>query len=117
MILDSHQHFWNYDPQRDGWIDDTMKVLRRDFSPKDLEPILKENNVDGCIAVQADQSERETAFLLQYAAEYSFVKGVVGWVDLRDPKVDQSLSHFTKNPYFKGLRHIVQAEKEDFLLE
>ena len=77
MIIDSHQHFWNFDPQRDTWIDDTMKVLRRDFTPKDLELILKNNMVEGCIAVQADQYERETAFLLDHAAKYPFVKGVV----------------------------------------
>jgi len=116
MIIDSHQHFWNFDPQRDTWIDDTMKVLRRDFTPKDLEPILKNNMVEGCIAVQADQSERETAFLLDHAAKYPFVKGVVGWVDLCAPQVNQRLHHFSKNPHFKGLRHIVQAEERDFLL-
>ncbi len=116
MIIDSHQHFWNFDPQRDTWIDDTMKVLRRDFVPEDLEPILKNNNVEGCVAVQADQSENETIFLLDCAAKYPFVKGVVGWVDLCAPHVLKRLSHFSKNPYFKGVRHIVQAEKEHFLL-
>jgi L-fuconolactonase len=115
MIIDSHQHFWNFDPQRDTWIDHTMEVLRRDFTPRDLELILSKNKVEGCIAVQADQSERETAFLLDCAAKYSFVKGVVGWVDLCAPQVNQRLSHFSKNPYFKGLRHIVQAEEDNFL--
>ena len=63
MIIDSHQHFWNYDPIRDSWIDDSMSIIRKNFLPKDLEPILIENGVDGCIAVQADQSELETQFL------------------------------------------------------
>ena len=59
MIIDSHQHFWNYNPQRDIWIDDSMEVIRKDFLPNDLKPILQENGVDGCIAVQADQTEME----------------------------------------------------------
>jgi len=82
MIIDSHQHFWNYDPVRDTWIDSSMEVIRKDFLPKDLKPILQENGVDGCIAVQADQSESETEFLLTHAEENPFIKGVVGWVDL-----------------------------------
>jgi L-fuconolactonase len=68
MIIDSHQHFWNYDPVKDSWIDESMGVLKKDFLPKDLAPILKENGVDSCIAVQADQSEKETEFLLSCAA-------------------------------------------------
>ena len=82
MIIDSHQHFWNYNPQRDIWIDDSMEVIRKDFLPNDLKPILQENGVDGCIAVQADQTEMETEFLLKCAKHNPFIKGVVGWVDL-----------------------------------
>lgn len=116
MIIDSHQHFWKYMPERDTWIDETMEVLRRDFLPEDLAPILKANQVSGCIAVQADQSEEETEFLLSCAAAHPFIKGVVGWVDLCASNLDERLAFFSKNPLFKGVRHIVQAEKEDFLL-
>jgi L-fuconolactonase len=77
MIIDSHQHFLKYDPVRDSWIDSTMKINQHDFLPGDLKPILTENNVDGCIAVQADQSENETAFLLDLAAENNFIKGMI----------------------------------------
>ena len=58
MIIDSHQHFWNYDPVRDAWIDTSMHAIRKDFLPKDFLPIIKANTIDGCIAVQADQSDR-----------------------------------------------------------
>ncbi|MAI18482.1 MAG: amidohydrolase [Marinovum sp.] len=116
MIIDSHQHFWKYNPIRDAWIDDSMSVIRKDFLPKDLESVLQKNEVDGCIAVQADQSEEETNFLLECALENEFIKGVVGWVDLTDEQVETRLAHFASNPLFKGVRHIVQAEKEDYLL-
>ena len=82
MRIDSHQHFWEFNPQRDVWITDDMAVLRRDFLPADLQPLLKTNSFDGCVAVQADQSEEETRFLLDHAARYEFISGVVGWVDL-----------------------------------
>ena len=116
MIIDSHQHFWNYDPIKDSWIDDSMSIIRKNFLPKDLEPILIENGVDGCIAVQADQSELETQFLIDCACSNSFIKGVVGWVDLTSKNIDNRLNHFSLNPSFKGVRHIVQAEKKNYLL-
>ena len=116
MIIDSHQHFWNYDPIKDAWIDASMKVIRRDFLPKDLKPLLEKNAIDGCIAVQADQSENETDFLLSCAQENKFIKGVVGWLDLTSENLESRLDHYAKNPFFKGLRHIVQAEKDDYLL-
>ena len=116
MIIDAHQHLWKYDPVRDHWIEDSMEVLRKDFLPKDLKPILDANGVAGCIAVQADQSEEETEFLLKCAQENPFLKGVVGWVDLMAGNVEERLANYSRNEYFKGVRHIVQAEKDDFLL-
>lgn len=117
MVIDSHQHFWKYDPVRYSWIDDSMKILRQDFLPSDLGPILQENGVDGCVAVQADQSERETEFLLELANENEFIKGVVGWVDLRAEGVSKRLAHYSQNEKLKGVRHIVQEEPDpEFML-
>ncbi|WP_019668275.1 amidohydrolase family protein [Eudoraea adriatica] len=117
MVIDSHQHFWKYDPVRYSWIDDSMKILRQDFLPSDLGPILKNNGVDGCVAVQADQSERETEFLLELAGENEFIKGVVGWVDLKTEGVSKRLAHYSQNEKLKGVRHIVQEEPDpEFML-
>lgn len=117
LRLDAHQHFWHYLPERDGWITSEMAVLRRDFLPTELAPLLADNDVDGCIAVQADQSEMETQFLLDLAREHPFVRGVVGWVDLRSPQVRDRLAHFAADPRLCGVRHLVQGEPDDFLLE
>lgn len=114
-MIDAHQHFWKYDPVRDAWITPDMSVIRRDFLPADLAPLLKDNQVEGCIAVQADQSEEETMFLLSLAETSPFIKGVVGWVDLRDPGLERRLQHFTAYPKLKGFRHIVQGEPSGFL--
>lgn len=116
--IDSHQHFWKYHPVKDAWITDDMKVIQRDFLPEDLKPLLQENDIDGCIAVQADQSEAETHFLLELAKNNDFVKGVVGWVDLQNPDLKSRLDYFSQFKKLKGFRHIVQAELEDdFLLK
>lgn len=117
MRIDSHQHFWKYHPVKDAWITDEMKILQRDYLPENLQPLLQHNNIDGCVAVQADQSEAETEFLLQLAKENDFIKAVIGWVDLRADNLEERLNYFSKNKKLKGFRHIVQAEpQDDFLL-
>ncbi|MGB8193662.1 MAG: amidohydrolase family protein [Chitinophagaceae bacterium] len=117
MRLDAHQHFWKFDPVKDAWITDDMKIIQRDFMPEDLYPSLKQEGLDGCIAVQADQSENETLFLLELADKYEFIKGVVGWVDLCAADVGERLEYFSAFSKLKGFRHIVQGEpQDDFLL-
>ena len=115
MNIDSHQHFWNYQPQRDTWITDDMSTIRRDFLPDDLLPLLQKNKIEGCVAVQADQSEKETDFLIKCAVNNSFVKGVVGWTDLQSPGVQARLEYYYQFHEVKGFRHVVQAEPDDFL--
>lgn len=117
MTLDAHQHFWQFDPVRDAWIDENMSVIRRDFLPGDLAPVLHQNGVDGCVAVQADQSETETRFLLTLAEQHDFIRGVVGWTDLRSADVEQRLEHWSQFPRLCGFRHILQGERPEFMLD
>jgi L-fuconolactonase len=116
MRIDSHQHFWRYDPVRDAWITDAMAVLKRDYLPGDLAPELASNGIDVSIAVQADQSEDEAEFLLGLAQKHSFIAGVVGWIDLRSANVTERLQHFSKFDRLVGFRHIAQSEPDDFFL-
>lgn len=117
MKIDSHQHFWKYHPVKDSWINDDMKLLKQDFLPSDLYPLFRENNITGCVAVQADQSENETHFLLELASENDWIKAVVGWIDLRAENLEERLEYFSKYKKLKGFRHIVEAEaQDDFLL-
>ena len=117
MIIDSHQHFWKYNPVKHSWINEQMSVIRRDFLPSDLKPVYVKNGVDGCVAVQADQTLAETDFLLEHAHNNAFVKGVVGWVDLRSADVDKDLEKYAKDKHLKGYRHIVQEEADhNFML-
>lgn len=112
MIIDAHQHFWQYHPVKDAWITDDMKVIQEDFLPQHLLPVLQENGVDGCVAVQADQSETETGFLLELADQHAFIKGVVGWVDLRAENLSDRLAYYRQYEKLKGFRHIVQGEPD-----
>lgn len=113
--IDSHQHFWKFDPVRDSWIDDSMQKIQRDFLPDDLLPLLQQNQFSGCVAVQASQSENETNFLLDLASKNDFIKGIVGWVDLRNENISERLEYFSTHKNLKGFRHVVQGEADDFM--
>lgn len=117
MVIDAHQHFWQYDANRHAWISEEMKLIQHDFLPEDLAPILQKNGINGCIAVQADQTLAETDFLIDLAKKHDFIKGVVGWVDLRADDVDDVLEQYAENKIVKGFRHIVQSETDiEFML-
>lgn len=116
MKLDSHQHFWKFDPKRQPWINEEMKLIRKNFLPDDLFPILERNSIDGCIAVQADESIRETAFLCDLALEHEFIKAVVGWVDLGADKLDLELDQFASQSKLKGYREVLQSKNVDYML-
>jgi L-fuconolactonase len=113
MKIDAHQHFWKYNSVEYDWIDDSMAVIRRDFLPADLRWEISQAGVDGVIAVQARQIVEETEWLLRLANENDFIRGVVGWVPLRDPGVGKVLKKLTVNPKLRGVRHVVQAEPDD----
>jgi L-fuconolactonase len=110
--IDAHQHFWNFDPVRDSWINDEMAIIQRDFTPQDLQTQLEENNLDGSVLVQCDQSEKENEFLLNHANNFDFIKGVVGWVDLQSDDVEDRLAYYHSFNKMKGFRHILQGEAE-----
>lgn len=112
--IDAHQHFWKYSVADYPWINDSMAVLKRDFLPDDLRPLLQSNGLDGSIAVQARQNLDETRWLLELADQNEFILGVVGWVDLCSPHVGDELREFAGNrKKLVGVRHLVQDEPDD----
>ena len=118
MQIDAHQHFWKYDEGEYDWIDDSMEALRRDFLPDELKPELERNGFQGCVAVQARQTLEETRWLLELAERAPFILGVVGWVDLRSPRLRFELRSLAGQSKLVGVRHIVQSEPDErFLLQ
>lgn len=117
MVIDSHQHFWNYEPAKHAWIDDAMKCIRRDFLPAELELVYQDHGVSGSVVVEADQSEAETHFLLEQAAQYPFIKGIVGFTDLRAADVVEKLDYFSHFSLVKGFRHVLQSQAPAFMLQ
>ncbi len=117
MRVDAHHHFWKYDPVAYGWISEPMKAIRRDFLAKDLAAAMKSAGVEGAVSVQARQTVEETQFLLDIAAKAKIIWGVVGWVPLVDPKVEAHLEKFAANKRLKGVRHVLQDEPANALMD
>lgn len=115
MRIDAHQHFWRYTSQEFGWIDERMAAIRRDFLPNDLAPLLLDCGIDATVAVQARQSMEETHWLLDLAEENDWIAGVVGWVALTDPAIEETLQRLALNPKFKGVRHVLQGEPDAYM--
>lgn len=117
MRIDAHQHFWNYSTAEYPWIGAGMERLARDYSPADLATVAEPLGVAGSVAVQARQSLEESRWLLHLADEHPFIRGVVGWVDLRNERVAEEIAILAQHEKFVGARHVVQDEPDPrFLL-
>ncbi len=111
--IDAHHHFWMYNVQEYDWIGPEMGRLRRDFGPEDLKPELRAAGVAGVVTVQARQNLEETRWLLSLAEQHPFMHGVVGWVSLVSPTVEEELDSLISHPRFRGVRHVLQGEPDD----
>jgi L-fuconolactonase len=111
--IDAHHHLWKFDPKEYGWIDENMQALRRDFLPADLHAVLTAAGITASVAVQARQTVEETRWLLELAGQNDFMKGVVGWVPLADPKAGAVIDEFAANPKLRGVRHVLQDEPDE----
>lgn len=114
--IDSHQHFWKYDPLEYDWIDDEMRAIRRDFLPDDLRSEITLAGIDAVISVQARQTLAETFWLLELANRHDFIRGVVGWAPLTDSNVEESLERISADPKLRAIRHILQSEPDPFYI-
>jgi L-fuconolactonase len=112
-VIDSHHHFGNFTEADYGWIPPEWSMIRRDFLPDDLQKEISAAGVDGVISVQARQSILETDWLLGFAAQHAFIRGVVGWLPLSDPTIETHLDHYAANPKLRSLRHVLQGEADD----
>lgn len=118
LRIDAHQHFWKFDRVRDSWITDKMAVIQKDFLPHDLQSVLRENNFDGSVVVQSDQTEEENIFQLGNAEKNEFIKGVVGWINLQADNVEERLAYYSSFKKMKGFRHVLQGEtNRTFMLQ
>jgi L-fuconolactonase len=118
MRIDSHQHFWKRERGYYHWLTEDMGAIYKDFSPDDLRPLLKKSGIDRSVLVQAAPDMAETQYMLSLAHSTQFIAGVVGWVDMQNLEAPYHLASLSKNPYFKGIRPMIQdINDEDWMLK
>jgi L-fuconolactonase len=111
--IDAHHHLWRYTPAEYGWIDEPMAALRRDFGPEDLKREMDAVGIAGAVAVQARQTLEETRWLLDFAEKHDFLRGVVGWAPIAGEEFPECMEEFDGREKLKGLRHVIQGEKDE----
>lgn len=107
MIIDAHQHFWNYNPTDYVWMEDWMHRLKSDHEPQDLKPLMDAIGVTGTVAVQARQMVRETDYLLHLAQQHDWILGVVGWFDFSASDLDETIQRYAENRKLVGVRELI----------
>jgi L-fuconolactonase len=116
MIIDAHQHFWDPDSADYPWMQGAeIAPIRRSFGPADLAPLLDRNQIDASIVVQCRSSLDETEEFLRLADATPFVIGVVGWADLTDPALGDTIMRLRDLPggnKLVGIRHQVHDEPD-----
>jgi L-fuconolactonase len=116
MRIDAHHHFWDPAKYDYPWmVGDVLDPIRRAYGPNDMRPALELAHIDGTILVQTISSEDETRDFLHVAEATTFVKGVVGWVDLTSLDVGERLDRLSAaggGGSLVGIRHQVHDEPD-----
>jgi L-fuconolactonase len=113
VTIDAHQHFWDLTRFQYPWMTADMQVLRRDYLPGDLRPVLDRMGVDLTVFVQAQHNVDETEWALLLAEKYPWIIGIVGWLDLKSADLEAHVDRFRSHRQFVGVRHIVQDEPDE----
>ena len=111
--IDAHQHFWSVARTDYGWLTPALAPLYRDFQPADLQPLMAAQQVVGTVLVQAAPTVDETRYMLGLASVHTFIRGVVGWVDLTAANAPAVIDALAAHPAFKGVRPMLQDLPED----
>lgn len=110
IIVDAHQHYWQ--PLRGdyGWLAQAPALLRRAFLPPDLRTQRDASGVQYSVLIQAAPTEEETRYLFELAQEDPAVAGVVGWVDMEAPDVEQRIDALIRDGrgLLRGVRPMAQ---------
>lgn len=114
-MIDSHHHLWNYSKEEYPWIPAKSPLAMDQLLPE-LETETEHAGVDGTVVVQARQVLEESDFLLALADQSNVIQGVVGWVPLTDENVGTELERLASLTKFKGVRHVLQDEPDDYFL-
>ncbi|MFE2375327.1 amidohydrolase family protein [Streptomyces sp. NPDC059398] len=115
-IIDAHHHVWDLSVRDQDWITGPgLAPLRRNFALEELAPQARQAGVAATVLVQTVTVAEETPEFLALAGRSGLVAGVVGWTDLTDPAIADTLAALRELPggeHLVGIRHQVQGEPD-----
>lgn len=113
--IDCHMHFWTLamEPYYSLWMSPDLKILYRDYLPRDARPLMSANDVEGIVLVSAASSVHETGYFMGLADSNDFIRGVVAWIDMLAPSAVDDLRGWARFRKFKGICPYLQDLPED----
>ncbi len=115
MRIDAHQHFWHLAARGGGWPPPELAAIHRDFTPHDLQPLLRAHGIDATVLVQSLPDESDTRFMLDLADRHPFIGAVVGWADLKAAGAPARIAALAAHPKLRGLRPMLQSLADDWI--
>jgi L-fuconolactonase len=114
--VDAHHHLWDPGERAYPWMDGIAPDLKRRFDLTDLRDAIGTTTVAKTVVVQTVSELTETeGFLAVAGASDDMIAGVVGWVDLTDPGVGDTLAALMSGMHgslLVGVRHQVHDEPD-----
>ena len=115
--IDAHLHLWDLAAGDYAWLGPQHGALFASFTADAARAELAAAGIDAAVLVQAEDSVRDTEYLLDTAARHPWVAGVVGWVQLDDPAAaERQLDRWQGNNALCGIRHLVHNDPRDGFL-
>jgi L-fuconolactonase len=113
-IIDTHIHIWNFEKATYKWLEGDTTILNRTYHISELEEDRLAAGISAGVLVQAANNIEDTDWMLQVAAENSWLKGVVGWLPLMDPEATERAmqERYLQNHLFRGVRHLIHNEPD-----
>jgi L-fucono-1,5-lactonase len=106
VTVDAHIHLWRLSRGDNVALTPAMTAIYRDREPADLKPLIEAAGVERVVVVQAAETLAETLFTIGLARKIPWIAGVVGWVELASPSVEEEVSALASNPIVKGVRPV-----------
>jgi L-fuconolactonase len=115
-VVDSHHHVWDLTVRDQPFLRQAgYPELMRAFDVDDLLPLAIAAGVSQTVVVQTVNEPTETPELMTLAAAGGIVAGAVGWVDMADPAVADTLAALQARPdgtRLRGIRHPLMVEDD-----
>jgi len=125
QIIDPHHHLWNLDLNYYPWLTDTVRdiwigdysAIRRNYLVTDYMADIARQNVVKSVHIQALSDSGnpvgEIKWLQKTADKYGYPHGIVAYVDLSDPNVEDILKAHCQYSNIRGVRMILSWHENE----